>query len=315
MFADAQGFEARPPVTIITHNAARRHGLADLSERAGARVIQSLDWKQAALHFDYGRPTGTILCEIAGEDTHDAVPVLAACSAQAAREGERMILSAALDHVDALAPFGMEPHVTWLCQPDDTERMAALAIELGGTPRHFGDVASDLDPQRLRRLADEVSRIARTLANLSGGGEPGLGGSRVGDATRSYQIEPVDMSDAPLPAAEEVRSVLRLRRLREQFFDPALFADPAWDMLLDLLAARIERAQVAVSSLCIAAAVPPTTALRWIKTMTDHGIFERCADPDDGRRIFIRLSDHATASMARYFKAARRISGATLPTI
>jgi hypothetical protein len=40
-----------------------------------------------------------------------------------------------------------------------------------------------------------------------------------------------------------------------------LFADPGWDILLDLYAARQEGKQVSVSSLCIAAAVPPTTAL------------------------------------------------------
>jgi hypothetical protein len=53
-------------------------------------------------------------------------------------------------------------------------------------------------------------------------------------------------------------------RLRSQHFVPALFADPAWDILLDLAAARIDGRMVAVSSLCIAAAVPATTALRWI---------------------------------------------------
>jgi DNA-binding MarR family transcriptional regulator len=102
---------------------------------------------------------------------------------------------------------------------------------------------------------------------------------------------------------------LRVRRMRDQFFDASLFADPAWDMLLDLMAARLERAQVAVSSLCIAASVPPTTALRWIKAMTDHALFERCADPEDGRRIFIQLSDPALKSMGRYFEAAKKAGG------
>ena len=74
-------------------------------------------------------------------------------------------------------------------------------------------------------------------------------------------------------------------------------------MLLDLYAARLERQPVSVSSLCIAAAVPATTALRWIKTMTDAGIFLREADPQDGRRIFIALSDGANEAMARYFEA------------
>jgi len=79
-------------------------------------------------------------------------------------------------------------------------------------------------------------------------------------------------------------------------------------MLLDLTAARLERRQVAVSSLCIAAAVPPTTALRWIKTLTDQGIFVRIADPSDGRRVFIELSEEAAGEMIAYLAAAERMA-------
>jgi DNA-binding MarR family transcriptional regulator len=95
--------------------------------------------------------------------------------------------------------------------------------------------------------------------------------------------------------------VIRARRLRARFFDEELFADPAWDMLLDLLQAEIAQHRVPVSSLCIAAAVPATTALRWIKTMTDNGLFQRRADPHDGRRVFIELSPGASLAMRRYF--------------
>lgn len=74
-------------------------------------------------------------------------------------------------------------------------------------------------------------------------------------------------------------------------------------MLLDLYASKLERQPVSVSSLCIAAAVPATTALRWIKTMTDAGLFLREADPHDGRRIHVGLNDAAFEGMERYFEA------------
>lgn len=93
--------------------------------------------------------------------------------------------------------------------------------------------------------------------------------------------------------------MIRARRSRDQFFPSGMFADPAWDMLLDLMAARLEGQKVAVSSLCIAANVPPTTALRWIKTLTDHGFFVRVADRQDGRRVFIELSDDAAERVER----------------
>lgn len=108
--------------------------------------------------------------------------------------------------------------------------------------------------------------------------------------------------------AAHIRAIIRARRLRDQFFRSDLFADPAWDMLLDLMAARIEKGRVAVSSLCIAAAVPPTTALRWIKALTDRGLFVRSADPLDGRRVYIALSDEAARSVAAYLRAAQRLA-------
>lgn len=114
-----------------------------------------------------------------------------------------------------------------------------------------------------------------------------------------------DSLSRPISAAE-VRGLIKARRLRDQYFDAELFADPAWDMLLDLMAARLEGIPVAVSSLCIAANVPPTTALRWIKTMTEEQIFLRKADEQDGRRIFIELSDEATAGMVGFFAMVRR---------
>ena len=108
--------------------------------------------------------------------------------------------------------------------------------------------------------------------------------------------------------AGAVRAIIRARRMREQFLGPDLFADPAWDILLDLYAARLEEQRVAVSSLCIAAAVPATTALRWIKTLTEIGLLVRTADPHDGRRVYIELSQTAADGLDAYFASAKRAS-------
>ncbi|MEP6982450.1 MAG: MarR family winged helix-turn-helix transcriptional regulator [Sphingomicrobium sp.] len=107
--------------------------------------------------------------------------------------------------------------------------------------------------------------------------------------------------DVPPLSAETVRAVIRARRLRARYFREQMFADPAWDMLLDLLQAEIAQLRVPVSSLCIAAAVPTTTALRWLKTMVSQGIFIRRADPHDGRRVFVELAPWASQALRRYF--------------
>jgi DNA-binding MarR family transcriptional regulator len=153
------------------------------------------------------------------------------------------------------------------------------------------DIAADRSAERLRQLSDEVSRIASTLARLS-----------AGPSTAPAQpIEKPSRAEAPPVSVEMVRSVIHARRLRARFFQEELFADPAWDMLLDLLQAELSHLRVPVSSLCIAAAVPATTALRWLKAMVQEGLFIRRADPHDGRRVFVELAPATSEALRNYF--------------
>lgn len=115
------------------------------------------------------------------------------------------------------------------------------------------------------------------------------------------QLRMVRLRRPSLPDPRLVRRIIRQRQLRARFFHPELFADPAWDMLLDLSAARAEHNRVSVTSLCIASNVPPTTALRWIAQMVEMGLLNRTEDDTDRRRAFITLSESAVDAMARYF--------------
>ena len=105
----------------------------------------------------------------------------------------------------------------------------------------------------------------------------------------------------PLPDPRLVRAIIRQRSSRLRYFPDDMFADPAWDMLLDLTAARAEHKRVSVTSLCIASGVPSTTALRWIALLTQAGLLERVEDDTDRRRAFVQLTDRASDAMARYF--------------
>lgn len=202
------------------------------------------------------------------------------------------VVAASKNLVDVLfCEVGGSP-IQLVIDGDEAERAAALAIATSGVERAttLSDVAADRSGERLRQLSDEVSRIASTLARLSTG------------PASTERPAPIPANiDAPQVSGEIVRQVIRARRLRSRFFEKELFADPAWDMLLDLLQAEIAQLRVPVSSLCIAADVPATTALRWLKAMTDKGIFLRRADPHDGRRVFVELSPGASGAMRRYF--------------
>lgn len=158
----------------------------------------------------------------------------------------------------------------------------------------------------LHRISDELAEFARTLAKIAESETP----SGLADKPVSFRPAPLggfQPFPTKAPAAttaltpEKLREIIRLRRQRERFFDTGLFADPAWDILLDLKAAQLEKQMVSVSSLCIAAAVPPTTALRWISAMTESGMLVRRQDPDDARRVFILLSEETDARVDDYF--------------
>lgn len=118
------------------------------------------------------------------------------------------------------------------------------------------------------------------------------------------------MTGAPIvrlveePVSEkEVRTLLRLRRNRDLFFESELFADPAWDMLLELYAAELGQLRMSVGGLCAGAAVPATTALRWISQLEDNGLIARKTDPRDGRRHFLSLSQSGLEAMNAYFRS------------
>lgn len=115
-------------------------------------------------------------------------------------------------------------------------------------------------------------------------------------------------------AADQCRmvdSILRMRRLRTKFFPDALFADPAWDILLDLYMAELQQRRVTVSSLCVGANVPQTTALRWIKMMTDEGLLQRRDDATDARKKIVELTPEASAQMQAFLRSIYSIMGSS----
>ena len=98
-------------------------------------------------------------------------------------------------------------------------------------------------------------------------------------------------------AARSARDLYALRRKRDDLFDASIFGEPAWDILLDLYTADISGAQISITSACIAAAAPATTALRWINVLLDQGMIERFNDNSDGRRSFLRLTSETRTKL------------------
>ena len=178
--------------------------------------------------------------------------------------------------------------------------------------KRFGDSARDGaqgELGALHRISSELADFARTLAHIAE--QDKAGGSTVHDKPVGFRhASPDTFRQLPHAAtanarsgARHIREIIKRRRMRERLLGEDLFADPGWDILLDLFAAQEEEQQVSVSSLCIAAAVPPTTALRWITNMTEAGYLVRRQDPHDARRVYIELSETMSAKLKDYFEA------------
>lgn len=204
---------------------------------------------------------------------------------------------------------------------DPTPAQAALALGTALLNLSHSRVRELHEGERLEllRLTEEVGRLAAKLDRLAMPlgveGPNGLTARLASPAieydgpARGPERDLMRRPRPPLPDPRLVHKIIRQRRLRDRYFESELFADPAWDILLDLTAARAEHRRVSVTSLCIAAAVPATTALRWIAQMTEMRILVREQDDEDKRRAFIALSDSAADAMARYFDELGRDAG------
>lgn len=177
-----------------------------------------------------------------------------------------------------------------------------------------GREVSEEDRLVLQQLIDQIGQIAAGLEKLKGpdkqvpqaisgesafrfkGSDIGVWGTQI-----AANKPPGRATNPPLPDPRLVRRMISQRHDRNRFFDDPIFADPAWDMLLDLTAARAEHVRVSITSLCISSGVPLTTALRWIGVLIECGLFQRIEDDLDRRRSFVELTDKAAKAVARYF--------------
>ena len=289
-------FSDNPSVLVLADSAAAAGRARRSAELAGCRVSDSVPIEGAVERLARQAAIDAAFLEI-DEDHGEALDRLLDALEAGAREGRHgSVISAPAPLIDAVAARIQHAKMVHLCDADEAERVAAVVLASARRKHRLQDIGKEQDVPRLLQLSEEVGRIAGILASLSA------------QEARGTQNAAPDLNESGGVDAGTVRALIRARRLRDQFFGAELFADPAWDMLLDLYAARLESQRVAVSSLCIAAAVPATTALRWIKTLTDLGLLVRAADPQDGRRVYIELSPKAAAGMEAYFKAAQRIS-------
>jgi DNA-binding MarR family transcriptional regulator len=147
-------------------------------------------------------------------------------------------------------------------------------------------------PSKLARLGDQLRSVPSELP---------AGAGKAPDQFEVVVSRNCFLTEDRAETARRIRSVLKARRQRANFFRADLFADPAWDMLLELYATLLCDRRICVSDLCEASDVPPTTALRWISKLETEGLLIRRGDPFDGRRVWVELSGGGLRAMDAYW--------------
>lgn len=129
----------------------------------------------------------------------------------------------------------------------------------------------------------------------------------IADRMEALAIELRSLSDTEMQAVPTEATLVALaskiysaRRKVDEVFGMSGFAvSPAWDIVLDLYKARSEGKAISVTSACIGAACPSTTALRWLQALESMKLVERKPDPYDGRRIVVELTEGGVVKVAK----------------
>lgn len=95
-------------------------------------------------------------------------------------------------------------------------------------------------------------------------------------------------------------AIYRDRQLRFKYLPSVPFAEPAWDLLLDLYFRTCRKERVSISDACVASGVPAATALRWIDVLIACDLVVREADAADRRRIWLKPTDKCMSQLKGY---------------
>lgn len=176
------------------------------------------------------------------------------------------------------------------------QAMRSNAIDFLSKPVPFEELAAALRRASARWSQLLGARKVEALVRLAGGNT----------AADAPGVSQEGMAPSPKQLQSFVRSIVRFRQNRAQFLDSALFADPAWDILLDLTSAALEGKPVPASSVSAASQAPLSTALRYIRQLTDAGLIRSWRDPEDKRRTLLELEPETFQAMHDYLSSVHR---------
>ena len=99
----------------------------------------------------------------------------------------------------------------------------------------------------------------------------------------------------------QVQTAKKERARRAVYLPSELFAEPAWDILLELYAFELVARMVNESELGERINVPATTTSRWLKVLDAQDLIARSVDPNDASQVRVVLTQRALEALEGYF--------------
>jgi len=147
------------------------------------------------------------------------------------------------------------------------------------------------DAAALREFADVATELAGNLRLMS----------------RPGPTAALAHAKANLATLELLR---RLQGARQTIFGDAVMPEPAWEMIAELMRARLAGERLSVTSLALSSQSPATTALRRIEDLIQCGLATRTPDPADRRRSYVELTPEGAKRMQVFLEGfARTVLG------
>ncbi|MEM1132081.1 MAG: hypothetical protein AAGH53_04025 [Pseudomonadota bacterium] len=96
-----------------------------------------------------------------------------------------------------------------------------------------------------------------------------------------------------------------MRRKRDDAFSDGYFADPCWDILLELYVSYASGEELSTSYIGYPAHIPLTTGLRQLDILQSDDLIYRRKDSEDARRTIVGLTAKGMARLRELFDTFR----------
>ena len=188
-------------------------------------------------------------------------------------------------------------------EPKSLRESVQHALTRAESVRQVRSVSTDTAGAReLLQIADTAKALAEDMRRTI---EQDSSSRRDSAGTSPSSSRPEDSS------LRTLKLLQKLQEARSSIFGEAVMPEPAWEMLAELMRARLAGQHLSVTSLALSSKSPMTTALRRIEDLIQGGLAARMPDPADRRRTYVELTPEGMARMQLFLEGFARTALAT----